>query len=249
MTAFDERVALVTGAGSGIGRVIALAFAERGASVVAADVDEQGAAETVRQIQAVGGRALSVVADVTDEADVERMVASTVATFGRLDFASNNAGIEGPRGTVAELPKDGWERVLAVNLTGTFLCMRAELRQMIVQGSGAIVNTASVAGLVGAPKMAPYAASKSGIIGLTRTAAVEVASLGVRVNAVAPGLVDAGLTGNAPREFIEAVTAASPIGRMARAGEIAAAVLWLCSDEASFVVGQTLPVDGGLTAQ
>ena len=249
MTAFDGRVALVTGAGSGIGRVIALAFAGRGAAVVAADIDEPGVVETVRQIEEVGGRALPVVADVTDEADVERMVASTVATFGRLDFASNNAGIEGPRGTVAELPKDGWERVLAVNLTGTFLCMRAELRQMVAQGSGAIVNTASAAGLVGAPQMAPYAASKSGIIGLTRTAAVEVASLGVRVNAVAPGLVDAGLTDHAPREFIEAVMAASPIGRMARAEEIAAAVFWLCSDEASFVVGQTLPVDGGLTAQ
>ena len=249
MTAFDGRVALVTGAGSGIGRVIALAFAGRGAAVVAADIDEPGVVETVRQIEVAGGRALPVVADVTDEGDVERMVASTVATFGRLDFASNNAGIEGPRGTVAELPKDGWERVLAVNLTGTFLCMRAELRQMVAQGSGAIVNTASAAGLVGAPQMAPYAASKSGIIGLTRTAAVEVASLGVRVNAVAPGLVDAGLTDHAPREFIEAVMAASPIGRMARAEEIAAAVLWLCSDEASFVVGQTLPVDGGLTAQ
>jgi NAD(P)-dependent dehydrogenase (short-subunit alcohol dehydrogenase family) len=248
VTAFNGRVALVTGAGSGIGRVIALAFASRGAAVVAADIDEPGVVETVRQVEAAGGRALLVVADVTDEADVERMVASTVATFGRLDFASNNAGIEGPRGTVAELPKDGWERVLAVNLTGTFLCMRAELREMVAQGSGAIVNTASAAGLVGAPQMAPYAASKSGIIGLTRTAAVEVASLGVRVNAVAPGLVDAGLTDHAPREFIKAVTAASPIGRMARAEEIAAAVLWLCSDESSFVVGQTLPVDGGLTA-
>jgi NAD(P)-dependent dehydrogenase (short-subunit alcohol dehydrogenase family) len=246
---FAGKAALVTGGGAGIGRVIADAFARSGASVVVADIDVTRGEETVRQILQGGGKAVFCRTDVTSESDVQNLVASAVKQFGKLDFACNNAGIEGAQVPIAETPRDRWDQVVAVNLTGVYQCLRYELRQMLAQGSGAIVNITSVAGLIGTPERAGYVATKHGIVGLTKTAALEAASKGIRVNAVAPGLVNAGLTDAAPKEFIEMALAAQPIGRMADAEEIASAVLWLCSDGASFVLGHTLAVDGGLTIQ
>jgi NAD(P)-dependent dehydrogenase (short-subunit alcohol dehydrogenase family) len=244
---FHGKVALVTGAAGGIGRVIALAFARQGASVAVADVNVQGGEETVRLIREADGAAEFIRADVSKEDDVRNLVASAVERYGNLDFACNNAGIEGAQVPIAELPTDRWDQTVAINLTGVFQCLKYELQQMLKQGSGAIVNIASVASFLGTPARAGYVATKHGIVGLTKTAALEVATKGIRVNAVAPGLVNAGLTDAAPREFIEVALAAQPIGRMAEAEEIAAAVLWLCSDAASFVLGQTLPVEGGFT--
>ncbi|MGA2109098.1 MAG: glucose 1-dehydrogenase [Syntrophorhabdales bacterium] len=244
---FGEEVAIVTGGAAGLGRVIALAFARQGAAVVAADLNASGGEETVRRIEEAGGTAAFVRTDVSREDDVRNFVAFAVERYGKIDFACNNAGIEGGQVPIAELPRDRWDQVVAVNLTGVFQCLKYELQQMLKQGHGAIVNIASVAGLIGTPARAGYVATKHGIIGLTKTAALEVANKGIRVNAVAPGLVNAGLTDAAPREFVEKALAAQPIGRMAEAEEIAAAVLWLCSDAASFVLGHTLPVEGGFT--
>lgn len=244
---FRRKVAIVTGGSSGIGRVVALAFSRHGASVVVADIDSDGGEETVELIQDAGGTAEFKRTDVSKENDVSNLVSFAVNRYGKLDFACNNAGIEGARAPIAELPTDHWDQVVGVNLTGVYHCLKYELRQMLAQGSGAIVNIASVAAFIGSPAMAGYVATKHGVMGLTKTAALEVASKGIRVNAVAPGLVNAGLTDAAPKEFIQEALAAQPIGRMAEAEEIAAAVLWLCSDGASFVLGQTLAVDGGFT--
>jgi NAD(P)-dependent dehydrogenase (short-subunit alcohol dehydrogenase family) len=244
---FDGKVAIVTGGAAGIGRAIATAFAHQGTAVVIADIDIEGGEETVRRIQEVGGKAVFLRTDVSSEDDVRNLVAFTVDRYGKLNFACNNAGIEGAQVPIADLPRDRWDQVVAVNLTGVFECLKFELQQMLKQVSGTIVNVASVAGFIGTPARAGYAATKHGIIGLTKTAALEVATKGIRVNAVAPGLVNAGLTDAAPREFIEMALAAQPIGRMAEAEEIASAVLWLCSDESSFVLGHILAVEGGLT--
>lgn len=244
---FDGKVALITGAGSGIGRVVAVAFARHGATVVATDINIQGGEQTVRLIKDNGGAAVFSPMDVTSEDDVRKTVAFAADRFGRLDFANNNAGIEGARAPVAEYPREKWEQALAVNLTGVYLCMRYELQQMLNQCFGSIVNTTSVAGLVAIPERAAYVASKHGVVGLTKAAALDVSAKGIRVNAVAPGIVNAGLTDQAPNEFKDLAIAAHPIGRMGEAEEIAAAILWLCSDQASFVVGQTLVLDGGYT--
>lgn len=244
---FDGKVALITGAGSGIGRVVADAFARNGATVIVADLNVQGGEQTVRGIKDNGGAAVFLPTDVTCEDDVRKTVAFAADRYGRLDFANNNAGIEGAQTPLAEYPREMWDKTLAVNLTGVFLCMRYELQQMLKQGFGAIVNTASVAGLVGIPERAAYVASKHGVIGLTKGAALEVSAKGIRVNAVAPGIINAGLTDQAPKEFKDMAVAAHPIGRMGEAEEVASAVIWLCSDHASFVVGQTLALDGGFT--
>jgi NAD(P)-dependent dehydrogenase (short-subunit alcohol dehydrogenase family) len=244
---FDGKVALVTGAGSGIGREIAISFARQGAAVVATDTNLEGVKETVRSIKKKRGEAIHLMSDVTVEEDVRGMVAFAVNQYGGLDFACNNAGIAGVWAPIAELSKDNWEHTLAVNLTGVYLCLRYELNQMLQQGYGAIVNIASVAGLIGTPGLAAYVASKHGIVGLTKTAALEVADRGIRVNAIAPGLVNAGFTNSAPKEFVNGTVGATPSKRMASAAEIVSAVLWLCSSEASFILGQTLVVDGGLT--
>jgi NAD(P)-dependent dehydrogenase (short-subunit alcohol dehydrogenase family) len=244
---FNGKVALVTGGASGIGRVIARAFAHHGASVVVGDVNLAGAQETVRAIEAEGGQGVCFEVDVTREDDVMNLVAFTTEYFGKIDFACNDAGVGPDFLPIMELPRERWDRLVAVNLTGVFLCLKYELRQMVKQGSGSIVNIASAASFVGSPGMAPYSAAKHGVMGLTKTAALEVATKGIRVNAVAPGIVNAGLTDSSPNEFIERAIASHPIGRMADAEEIAAAVLWLCSEGASFVVGHTLPVEGGFT--
>ena len=244
---FNGKAALVTGGAAGIGRVIALAFARQGASVVVADINLAGAQETIRRIEAVGGTGVSRQADVASEEDVRNLIAFAVERYGKLDFACNNAGIGSGQMPIAELPRERWDRIIAVNLTGVFQCLKYELQQMVKQGSGSIVNIASVASFIGSPGMAGYVATKHGVMGLTKTAALEVATKGIRVNAVAPGIVNAGLTDSSSKEFIETALAAHPIGRMAEAEEIAAAVVWLCSDEASFVLGHTLPVEGGMT--
>jgi NAD(P)-dependent dehydrogenase (short-subunit alcohol dehydrogenase family) len=238
---------LVTGAAAGIGGVVARAFAGSGASVVVADVDAAAGARTVAAIEASGGSAVFVETDVRRDGDARRAVATAVERHGALDAAVNNAGIAGAREPVAAYPEQAWDDVIATNLTGVFLCLRAELEVMLGQGAGAVVNVASIYGLVAAPGLAAYAASKAGVIGLTRTAATEVAAAGVRVNAVAPGLIATGLTDASPADFVERLTAEHPIGRMGTPAEVAAAVLWLCSDAASFVVGHTLAVDGGMT--
>jgi len=246
------KVAIVTGGGSGIGRASALAFAREGAKVVVADVVVEGGEETVRLIQHNGGAAIFVKTNVSKAAEVEALVARAVLTYGRLDCAHNNAGIEGPGATTVDYAEESWERVLAINLTGVWLCMKYEIPQMLKQGSGAIVNTASTAGLVGYPRGSAYVASKHGVVGLTKTAALEYAKSGIRVNAVCPGAIDTPMMGritdHRPQRAAR-MAAAEPVGRMGQPAEIAEAVVWLCSEAASFVTGHAMAVDGGMTAQ
>jgi NAD(P)-dependent dehydrogenase (short-subunit alcohol dehydrogenase family) len=251
MSTFDGRVALVTGGGSGIGRASALGFAHEGAAVAVIDIDEQGGAGTVDEIEESGGRAVFVPADVTKAADAEAMVARAVSAFGRLDFAHNNAGITGPGAPTADYSEADWDRVIAVNLKSVFLSMKYELPELVKRG-GAIVNTSSGAGLIGFAGLPAYVASKHGVIGLTKTAALEYAAAGVRINAVCPGstrtaMLEAFMGGDPKME--KAMASSTPLSRLARPGEIAAAVVWLCSDAASFVIGAALPVDGGAVAQ
>lgn len=243
---------LITGGGSGIGRAAALAFAQVGTKVAVVDVSEGGATATVRDIEQAGGTATAIRCDVTNSAQVEAMVKRTVEAFGRLDCAFNNAGIGGALATTDKYPEEEWDRVIAVNLTGVFLCMKHEIRQMKEQGGGVIVNTASAAGLVGAGGLSAYDASKHGVVGLTKSAALENAKRGIRVNAVCPGWVETPMLGNLGSEnakFHEGIVRYHPIGRLGTPEEVAQAVIWLCSDASSFVTGACLSVDGGLTAQ
>jgi NAD(P)-dependent dehydrogenase (short-subunit alcohol dehydrogenase family) len=252
----EKKVALVTGGGSGIGRAAALVFAREGARVVVADVDVIGGEETIRLIQATGGAAIFVRADVSRAAEVAALVKQGVETYNRLDCALNNAGIQGELQQTADCSEENWERIIATNLTGVWLCMKHEIAYMAQHGGGAIVNTASNFGLVGSPGMPAYTASKHGVVGLTKTAALEYAKAGIRVNAVCPGptqtpLVDRVL-GQQPQladQIVEAIKAREPLGRMGRPEEIAEAVMWLCSEAASFVTGIALAVDGGFVAQ
>ena len=249
---FEGQVALVTGASSGIGRTTAVAFAREGARVVVTARRASQLDETLAAVRAAGGEGVAVTGDVSSSADVQRMVAAAVAEFGRLDCACNNAGIEGGRAFVptADYDEAIWAEVLAVNLTGVFLSMKYEIRQMLAQGGGAIVNMSSVAGLIGTRIGVGYGASKHGVIGATRAAAMEYAAKNIRVNAVCPGVVRTEMTERAffhDDELGAAMTARHPIGRLVTAGEVAAAVLWLCSGESTATTGIALPVDGGLT--
>jgi len=252
-TKLHGKIALVTGAASGIGRATALAFGREGARVVVADRDGGGAEETVAMIRNAGGEVTMVRVDVAHEGEVARMVEHATQIFGGLDVAFNNAGVEGPIGrTLAQLTEAEWDRVIAINLKGAWLCMKHEIPAMLSRGGGAIVNCASIAGMVGFPGAAAYVASKHGMIGLTRTAALELARSGIRVNAVCPGVIDTPMIGRATGDNPDqrALYAnAEPVGRLGSPDEVAAAVIWLSSPAASFVTGAALPVDGGWVAQ
>jgi NAD(P)-dependent dehydrogenase (short-subunit alcohol dehydrogenase family) len=245
----NGRVAVVTGGGSGLGRASALGFAEAGASVLVADVDADGGAETVARID---GRAEFLRVDVTLPDEVEGMVAHAVDTFGRLDFALNNAGMTGASAPTADYTLGDWNRAIGLNLTGVFLCLKYEIPAIVAAGGGAIVNMASGAGLVGFAGLPAYVASKHGVVGLTRAAALEYVKDGVRINAVCPGstrtpMLEGFMGGN--EQIEKAMTASVPLGRLGRPEEIAAAVVWLFSDAASFVVGHAMAVDGGSVIQ
>ncbi|MFJ7146464.1 SDR family oxidoreductase [Pseudomonas protegens] len=248
---FSGQVALVTGAANGIGRATAQAFAAEGLKVVVADLDVLGGEETVALIQAAGGEALFVSCNVTREVDVQNLMARTVEAYGRLDYAFNNAGIEIEKGRLAEGSLDEFDAIMGVNVKGVWLCMKYQLPLLLAQGGGAIVNTASVAGLGAAPKMSIYAASKHAVIGLTKSAAIEYAKKKIRVNAVCPAVIDTDMFRRAyesdPKKA-EFAAAMHPVGRIGKVEEIASAVLYLCSDGAAFTTGHALTVDGGATA-
>jgi len=249
---FTGQVALVTGGSSGMGLATAQAFAEAGAAVILADVNEAALSAAAEDLTTAGHQALGVVCDVSQEDQVDAMVNQAVATFGRLDMAFNNAGIQAPPTDAADEPAETFDRVNAINLRGVWTCMKHELRQMRAQGSGAIVNCSSLGGLVGLPGRAAYHASKHGVIGLTRSAALEYAPRGIRINAVCPGTIETPMVTDmiAKGELsVPDAVANQPIGRLGRADEIAAAVLWLSSPGASLIVGVALPVDGGYTAR
>ncbi len=252
MGQLDGKVALITGAGSGIGRASALAFAREGAKVAVADIVVEGGEETVRMVKEAGGEAFFIKVDVSNAAEVEAMVNTVVDTYGRIDCAYNNAGIEGRLASTDEYPEDVFDKVIDINLTGVWLCMKYELPHMLKQGSGAIVNTASGAGLIGVAGMSAYVASKHGVVGLTKTAALEYAKSGIRVNSVCPGLIQTPMVERITAEqpqLGEALVAAEPIGRTGKPEEIAESVVWLSSDAASFVTGHAMSVDGGFVAQ
>jgi NAD(P)-dependent dehydrogenase (short-subunit alcohol dehydrogenase family) len=244
----DGKVALVTGAASGIGRASALAFARSAARVMASDVNEDGGRQTVESIRAAGGDATFFRADVSRSEDVKALVQATIAHYGRLDCAHNNGGIEGPLAATADCSEEEWKRVIGVNLTGVWLCLKYELPVMLGRG-GAIVNTASVSGLRGFPPLLPaYVASKFGVVGLTQVTARQYARHGIRVNAVCPGAIDTPMLDRIGQSTIRlgvSMVAENPAGRLGSPDEVAAAVVWLCSDAASFVTGHNLVVDGG----
>jgi NAD(P)-dependent dehydrogenase (short-subunit alcohol dehydrogenase family) len=251
-SSMQNKVALVTGGSAGIGRATALAFARAGARVVVSDVADAGGEETVRLIRDAGGEAVFLHADVSKAHEVEAMIGRTLEVFERLDYAFNNAGIEGEPAPTTECTEDNWDRVLDINLKGVWFCMKHEIAVMMRQGGGAIVNCSSVAGLIGTVGFPAYTASKHGLIGLTKTAALEYAAKGIRVNAVCPAAIDTEMIARVTHGDAEAeaqLTAIHPVGRMGRAEEVADAVLWLCSDGASFVTGHALAVDGGMVSR
>jgi NAD(P)-dependent dehydrogenase (short-subunit alcohol dehydrogenase family) len=252
MSDMQGKVAVVTGASTGIGLATASAFARAGAHVALADVDVERGEAAAAEVRALGVDSVFIRADVADEANVADMVRRTVERFGGLDFAFNNAGIEGAQGPTADCTVENWNRTIAVNLTGVFLCMREEIPQMVQRGGGVIVNNSSVAGLVGFAGIPAYTASKHGILGLTKTAALEYATQGIRVNAVCPGVIATEMitrfTGG-DAAVAEQLVQSEPVARMGTPREIADAVVWLCSDGASFVTGHALAVDGGFVVR
>ncbi|WP_372380913.1 glucose 1-dehydrogenase [Xanthomonas sp. NCPPB 1754] len=248
---YTGKVAFVTGGGTGIGRATAIAFARAGANVAVIGHSDATNLETVRLIEEAGGKALAVHCDVSIEEQVKAAVATTVRAFGRIDFAFNNAGVEQANHATADLPVDEWNRLISVNLTGVFLCMKHEVPEILKHGGGAIVNTSSGAGVKGFPNSAAYCASKFGVIGMSKSTALDYAKSNLRVNVVCPGIIETPMMdrfSGGTDDGRAAVIAQEPIGRMGRPEEIAATVLWLCSDLAAFTVGAAIVVDGGQTA-
>jgi NAD(P)-dependent dehydrogenase (short-subunit alcohol dehydrogenase family) len=248
---FENKVALITGAASGLGLATAKAFAESGAAVVLADWNEKAVRSAAEELAAKGHKTLAIQCDVADDAQVEAMVDRTVATFGRLDAAYNNAGVQNNLAEAAEATRDDFDRVMSINLRGVWSCMKFELRQMLKQESGVIVNCSSIGGLVGGAKRGTYQASKHGVLGLTKSAAIDYAARGIRINAVCPGLIHTPMAEQmmaaGQTDALNAMLKEVPIGRLGRPEEIASAVLWLCSDAATLMVGHALVVDGGYT--
>jgi NAD(P)-dependent dehydrogenase (short-subunit alcohol dehydrogenase family) len=250
------KTALVTGSGAGIGRATALKFAQEGARVVVSDIDEEGGDRIVALIAQQGGDAVFVRADISQPADVDALIAKTVAAYGRLDCACNNAGIEGKIAPLAQQSEENFDRIMAVNARGTFLCLKGEITQMLRNGGGAIVNLSSVAGLIGFPGLGPYVASKHAINGLTKNAALEYSKQGIRVNSICPGGIATRMLDSLAIQVSDGRVSAHelldplhPIGRIGVPEEVAELVVWLCSPRASFVTGANLPVDGGYVAQ
>jgi NAD(P)-dependent dehydrogenase (short-subunit alcohol dehydrogenase family) len=249
---FSGKVVLVTGSGSGIGRAAALAFAREGASVMIADCDMVTGEETAALVKKTGSEAVFEACDVSKDSEVEALIRKTVKAFGRLDYAHNNAGIDGDRAFTTDCSFENWAHILAVNLTGVWLCMKHEIPEMLRHGGGAIVNTASIAGLVGLKGLPAYVASKHGVVGLTKTVALEYAKSGIRCNAVCPGLIRTPMIERHARADTEAeaeLLTGQPTGRMGTPEEVAEAVVWLCSDAASFVTGHAMVVDGAYLAR
>ncbi|MFM0554679.1 SDR family oxidoreductase [Paraburkholderia sediminicola] len=248
---YEGKVAFVTGAANGIGQATALAFAQEGADVVVVDLSEEGVKATAQMIEQEGVRALAVKCDVSKPEDVQAALAATIDKFGRLDFAFNNAGIEQPLAYTADISDEGFERIVRVNLGGVFYCMKHQIPIMLKNGGGSIVNTSSGAGVVGIRGQGAYCATKHGVIGLTKSAALEYGKDGVRINAVCPGIIDTPMIGRftqGTEENRQRMIAQEPIGRLGRPEEIANTVLWLCSDVAGFAIGHALVIDGGQTA-
>jgi NAD(P)-dependent dehydrogenase (short-subunit alcohol dehydrogenase family) len=249
---FENKIALVTGGSYGIGKATAIAFAQRGAKVIIADWMEDPNQDVIKTIKALGGEVVFIKCDVSNSSQVKALVEKTVSSFGRLDYAFNNAGIEGASASTHECTEENWEKVIGVNLKGVWLCMKYEIAQMLKQGKGAIVNNASIAGLVGFQNIPAYVASKHGVIGLTQNAALEYAKLGIRVNTVCPGVIRTPMidrfTGKS-KEVEKQFETMEPVGRLGAPEEVAEAVVWLCSDASSFITGDAIPVDGGWVAQ
>lgn len=250
MSTWNGQVAIVTGAGSGIGRATALAFADEGARVVVCDLQSGNGEDTARMIRDLGKEAHCIPADVSQPTDAEQLVDQAVRHFGRLDFAFNNAGVEGVMASTADCTDENWDHTLAVNLKGVWLCMKFALPHMLAQAGGAIVNCSSVAGLVGFRQLPAYTASKHGIVGLTRSAALDYADKGIRINAVCPGVIHTAMVDRILQTHPDMpLVAGEPMGRMGTPEEVAALVIWLCSDRSSFVTGQAIAVDGGWVTQ
>jgi NAD(P)-dependent dehydrogenase (short-subunit alcohol dehydrogenase family) len=247
---FKNKVVIVTGSTYGIGKATALAFAQRGAKVVLSDLQQD--IETEKTIKDMGGEALFIQCDVGKEEDVKNLVTNAIAHFGRLDFAFNNAGIEGTPAPILDCSQDNWDKTINTNLKGIWLCMKYQIPEMIKTGAGSIVNNASIAGLVGFEGLPAYVASKHGVVGLTKNAALDYVKEGIRINAVCPGVIDTPMvkrfTGDDPK-VLENLIASKPMGRIGKPEEIAETVVFLCSDGASFITGQALAVDGGWTVK
>ncbi len=249
-TSMKSKVALVTGGGAGMGRAICLQFAREGSKVLVAERNAQAGEETAGMIRDAGGEALFVQSDISRAADVDKMMRTCLDTYGRLDYAVNNAGVEGTLMPLADCSEENWDTVVGINLKGTWMCLKAELQQMIKGGGGAIVNLSSVAGLGGFPGLAPYSAAKHGVLGLTKTAAMEYAVNNIRVNAICPGLIDTDMgnrfTGGPKSDLEQFIISLKPMKRRGSPAEVAEAAIWLCSDAASFVTGHAMVVDGGM---
>lgn len=249
MNSLDKKVAVITGAGSGIGRAISLLYASEGAKIVVSDISEAGGSETVKEIEAKGGEAFFVKADTSKASDCEQLVNEAVKHFGALHIAVNNAGIGGPISAVGEYPVDGWEKVISINLSGVFYGLRYQIPAIIAAGGGSIVNMASILGKVGTKGSAAYVAAKHGVIGLTETAALEYADKNIRINAIGPGYIVTPLLSGMDEASRKVLISMHPMGRLGTAEEVAELALWLNSDKASFVTGGYYNVDGGYLAQ